>query len=191
LTHRSIGVTRAERRAVMSIRWSIAGWLALGGCFPDDWNGKPYVPATTPTAPDDTGVDEPDEGLAGTWVSEGADRSPLFAAEPFQYATVVSDFDLDATYLVTLTDQEGVEYQLTGTYTTSTGTPGTVTLSQVEPYVATAEGIWQVDGDTLTYEVVQTVPDYGFTPPNPGDGFGSTSGPGMTPGLNVQTYQRR
>lgn len=178
----------------MGFGWrpAAAGWLLVGGCFPDDWDGRPYVPPTDGTVvpTDDSGAPAAD-GIVGAWVSEGADRSPLFAAEPFDYASVVAEFAGAGTYVVTSTDQEGVEYVLTGTYTTTDGAPGTITLEQTDPYVATAKGLWQVDGDTLTYEVVQTVPDYGYAPPTAADGFGSTSGPGMTPGLNVQTYRRR
>jgi hypothetical protein len=173
-------------------RPAVAGWLLLGGCFPDDWNGQPYVPPTDglPTITDDSGAPVVD-GIVGSWVSEGSDRSPLFAAEPFDYASVVAEFGASGAYVVTSTDQEGVEYVLVGTYETTDDVPGAITLRQTDPYVATAEGLWAVDGDTLTYEVVQTIPDYGYSPPTPGDGFGSTSGPGMTPGLNVQTYRRR
>lgn len=178
----------------MGDRWraAAAGWLLLGGCFPDDWDGQPYVPATdgVPPATSDSGAPA-DDGIVGRWVSEGSDRSPLFAAEPFDYASVVAAFAAGGDYVVTSTDAEGAAYVLTGTYVAAPGEPGTVTLTQAEPYPATAEGIWAVEGDTLTYEVVQTVPDYGFSPPTPGGGFGSTSGPGMTPGLNVQTYRRQ
>ena len=52
-------------------------------------------------------------------------------------------------------------------------------------------GIYEVDGNTLTYEVVQVDPDYGFTPPTPESGFGSTGGPNMTEGINVQVYRRQ
>jgi hypothetical protein len=69
--------------------------------------------------------------------------------------------------------------------------PGSITLTQASPYAATAVGIYQVDGDTLTYEVVQTLPDYGFTPPTSETGFGSTSGPGLDADVNIQIYQRQ
>jgi hypothetical protein len=169
--------------------------IGLGGCFPDDWNGQPYVPAgSTPTPPDDTGAPVAGgEDIVGTWTSEGSDLSDLFASEPFAYDRVECVFLADGTYVVTSVDGEGTEYVLRGTYTTpepAEDGPTAVTLQQVDPYVATALGIWEVEGDTLTYEVVQTVPDYGFTPPTVAGGFGSTGGPGMTSGLNVQVYRR-
>jgi hypothetical protein len=172
----------------MGIWWPAMGCLVLAGCFPDDWDGQPYSPVP---AIDDTAYGGTDEPLVATWVSEGADRSTLFAAEPFLYDSVVTTFDGSGTYLATLTDQDAVTYDLSGTWTATDGAPGSITLSQTEPYVATAEGIWQIDADTLTYEVVQTLPDYGYAPPTPSTGFGSTTGPGLTPGINVQTYRRR
>lgn len=165
--------------------------FSLLACIADDWNGQPY---TGPgTASGDTGgaVVVGDDGLAGAWRSAGADLSDLLADEPFRYVRVEATFDAAGSYEVVGTDADGTEWPLVGTWTAEPGTPGTVTLQQTEPYVATAEGIWQVDGGTtLTYEVVQTSPDYGFQPPTPGSGFGSTTGPGLTPGINVQTYRR-
>ena len=60
-------------------------------------------------------------------------------------------------------------------------------LTQTEPYAATSEGIWQVQGDTLTYEVVETDPGLGATPP--ANGFGSTSN-GQFGDDNIQIYRR-
>lgn len=179
--------------ALRPVFGSIAA-LALTGCFPDDWDGKPYVPfTTTPTftdGPDDTGEPAGDP-LVGEWVSEGADRSPLFASPPFEYASVAATFRSDGGFVVVPVDQEGVEYLVTGTWQAGGGDLRAIVLSQVEPYVATGEGILAIDGDVLTYEVVQTVPDYGFTPPTPATGFGATSGPGLQPGDNVQTFRRQ
>lgn len=165
--------------------------VAFGACFPDDWDGRPYEPTTDPTDPTDESGAPPSVGIVGTWVSEGADRSPLFASAPFEYASVEAVFEAGGSYVVTPVDGEGVEYALTGAWQAQDGAPGTISLSQTDPYVATAEGIWQVDGDQLTYEVVQTVPDYGYGPPTPGAGFGSTTGPGLGAGDNVQLYRRR
>lgn len=162
----------------------------LVGCLADDWNGQPYTgPGTTSG---DTGVVVTgSDDLAGSWRSAGGDVSGLLADEPFRYVRVDAVFEPSGAYEVIGTDADGAEWPLVGTWTADPGTPGTVTLEQAEPYVATAVGIWQVEGGTtLTYEVVQTSPDYGFQPPTPGSGFGSTTGPGLTPGINVQTYRR-
>lgn len=152
----------------------------LVGCMPDDWNGEPYL------GPDGTGTTEEAPAFAGSWISEGADLSELFAAEPFSYERVEAVFEAAGGYSVTST-AEGAEYVLTGTWVAD---EASVTLLQVTPYEAEAAGIWEVDGDVLTWEVVQTVPDYGFVPPTPESGFGTTSGPGLEAGANVQIYRR-
>lgn len=168
--------------------------VLLAACMPDDWNGEPYVPPTGTPVATDTGADTTPAGagFADTWTSEGDDLSPLFAGEPFNYASVVATFRADLTYSVVATDTSGAETPaLTGTYVADdTTVPGVITLTQTVPYEATAVGIWQVEGDVLTYEVVQTVPDYGFVPPTPAGGFGSTGGPNMTAGINTQVYRR-
>jgi hypothetical protein len=179
-------------------------WIAaLFACLPDDWNGEPYDPAqwaatgtaaaTAPDPTDDTGAAPAGEaGLVGSWVSAGEDLSPLFAGPPFQYQRIEASFNEDGSYRVDSTDQGGAVYTLLGTYTVEVGAggPQVVRLSQTDPYEAEAEGIWQVEGDRLTYEVVQVEPDYGFAPPTPEGGFGSTSGQGLAPGDNVQVYRR-
>jgi hypothetical protein len=160
--------------------------LPLVGCMPDDWDGQPWTgPGGSPA---DTGATGP--AFVGGWISEGADLSELFAADPFRYVRVEASFGADGGYAVTSTDADGAAYLLTGTFAADTTTsPATVTLLQTEPYEAEAEGIWEVQAGALTWEVVQTVPDYGFVPPTPEGGFGSTGGPGMEPGANVQTYR--
>lgn len=162
----------------------------LFACIPDDWDGQPYTgPGTSIPTGSDTGVQVVRDGLAGAWVSEGADLSELLANEPFNYVRVDAVFEANGDYTVVGEDVDGTTWPLSGTWTATEGTPGTVTLDQTEPYEATALGIWQVDGSVLTYEVVQTTPDYGFQPPSVGAGFGSSTGPGLSPGVNVQTYR--
>lgn len=166
-------------------------FLALLACAPDDWNGDDYVPDTTVDTTD-TGDTSSGDGFVGTWRSQGADLSPLFAADPFNYALVDASFRGNGSYQVDATDADGAEYTLVGTYTSDESTdPAAIALLQSEPYEAIASGIYSVAGDTLTYEIVQTSPDYGFVPPTPTTGFGSTSGPNMDEGVNVQTYRRR
>lgn len=164
----------------------------LLGCVPDDWNGQPYMGPTSTTLVGDSGLATTgSDGLEGTWVSEGSDLSDLLANEPFNYVRVDATFGTNGSYSVVGEDVNGDVWPLEGSFTASAGTPGTVTLDQTDPYEAIAEGIWQVDGGlVLTYEVVQTTPSYGFVAPTPGSGFGSTTGPGLSPGINVQTYRR-
>lgn len=160
---------------------------------PDDTADTADSGDTTDTS--ETGDTSGDDGpgdLTGTWLSEGENLSPLFAAEPFSYVSITADFGGDGAYDVAATDADGQTVTLTGTYVVDVTTnPGTIILTQTTPYSATAEGIWQVVGTTLTYEVVQTVPDYGFTPPTPETGFGSTAGGSLAPGDNVQVYVKQ
>ncbi len=166
--------------------------LTVTACIPDDWDGQPYrgwddigAPTDETGAPIVTG-----DGLPGSWVSEGADLSDLLAGEPFNYVRVDATFDDAGGYSVVGEDANGDVWPLIGTWEAVEGAPGTITLVQVEPSEAIAEGLWQIDGDALTWETVQTTPDYGFQPPTPGSGFGSSTGPGLAPGVNVQTFRR-
>lgn len=136
------------------------------------------------------GGDCEESSLLGDWRSEGEDISDLFQLATFDYARVDASFTSDCFYQVDVLTNEGDEYLLTGSWSASEGSPGSITQSQDYPYAATAEGIWQIDGDTLTFEVVQVDPDYGFTAPTPSTGFGSTAGQGLEAGDNVQTYRR-
>jgi len=129
--------------------------------------------------------------LVGSWLSQGSDVSELFQATPFEYDRIDASFTEGCDYTVLATSSGGDEYTITGTWTADAGTsPATIVQHQDQPYTATAQGIWRVDSDTLSFEVVQTDPDYGFTPPTPSAGFGSTSGQGIAAGSNVQTYRR-
>lgn len=147
-------------------------------------------PDTTDTGGTDTGTTPADPSIEGSWRSEGANIAPLF--QLFYYARIDADFATDGTYDVEVEDTSGGLTTFTGTYVVDTATdPATIVLTQITPFKATAEGIWQVDGDTMTYEVTQTVPDAGFSPATPAGGFGSTAGPGLSPGDNVQIYVRQ
>jgi hypothetical protein len=166
----------------------------LVGCVPDDWDGTPYVPDTgDPATTADTDTDVPVEGgLVGTWLSEGDDLSELFAGEPFDYERVTTTFRANGAYTGAVVDRDGATATVSGTWTTDdSSSPATIALSQAQPYEALASGIYAISGDVLTYEVVQTSPDYGFSPPTPAGGFGSTSGPDLDPGVNVQIYRRQ
>src|SRR5687768_3303492 len=87
-----------DRPAVTS-RAAIAVLGLLAGCMPDDWNGEPYAgPGTAADTGNVAAV-----AFAGTWVSEGADLSELFAAEPFSYERVDAVFEAGGEYAVTST----------------------------------------------------------------------------------------
>lgn len=166
-------------------------WLALA-CVPDDYDGTGWPPVggdTDGADPEDTAVDPPRSTIVGSWVSEGADLSTLFGGAPFNYVRIDAYFQADGRCGSALENRDGDVAETSGSCAVTVGSPGTIVVSLTEPYAATAVGLWQVAGGVLTYEVVQTVPDYGYTPPTPASGFGSTEGPGLGAGVNVQTYR--
>lgn len=171
----------------------------LFACRPDDVTdtGSPYIPEESDADTDadsDTDADadtdaDTDMSIVGDWLSAGDDLSPLFAGSGI--TRIDATFSSDGSYSVGAV-YAGTTYDFTGTYTADgAADPGTITLSQVEPYATTAEGLWSVSGGTLTYEVVDLSNTDGHTAPTLAGGFGSTTGPGLSDGDNVQTYQRQ
>lgn len=156
--------------------------------------GNPYKDDSSGDSGTDSPVDsEPAApALLGSWLSEGENISPLFQSSFFNYVSIQAVFNADLSYEVVATDAEGASTTLTGSFVVDTSTtPAGIVLTQATPSAVTAEGIWQVEGTLMTYEVVQTDPNpYGFVAPTPETGFGSTSGPGLNPGDNVQKYER-
>lgn len=179
--------------------------LLLLACIEDDYdpNDTGKAGGGDDTAGDETGDsdsggdssydtgDDTGGGLAivGDWVSEGDDISPLLA----EYGDVVrvdATFGANGSLVATALDGDGESTEYVSTYDAVAGSPGAITVTQTSPYAATSEGIWQVEGDVLTYEVIQVTPDYGYSPATPESGFGSTSGPYLEEGDNVQVYRR-
>lgn len=141
----------------------------------------------------DADADADTTSIVGEWLSEGDDISLLFQSGLFDYERIEASFGSDAAYTVVATTGGGDVYEFVGTYTTDTSTtPHSIVLSQATPYEATAEGIWQISGTTMQYEVAQIDPNpAGIVAPTPGAGFGSTTGGGINAGQNVQIYQRQ
>lgn len=174
--------------------------LALLGCVDDDVSDSggastsTSTTTSTSTSTSTTGTTTPDpvDQLTGTWLSEGDDIAPIFQTAMFAYVSITAVYASDGSYTVQATDGEGATYDFAGTSTFDTATtPHTIVQSQTIPYKGTAEGIWTVEGDVFTLEVVQTFPDYGFTPATPTSGFGSSAGFGLAPGDLVQVFRRQ
>jgi hypothetical protein len=167
------------------------------GCQPDDVKGEDSGGAADGTDGTDgaDGTDGTDGGgadpaaIQGTWLSEGDNVAPLLA--DFGFTSLTATFGADGSYAVEAV-YNGNPIPLTGTYTVDVSTtPHTIVVNQESPQAVTSAGIWQVEGDTLTYEIVQTSPDQGFTAPTPDSGFGSTAGAGVEPNSNIQVYVRQ
>ena len=175
----------------------------LLACVPDDVPGGKDSDTSTPddssnnqqddssnNQQDDSDNNQTEQSLVGSWRSEGDNVAPLLQASGV--AWVDATFNANGSYTTQVGDTAGKNYNLAGSYTVDTSTlPGTIIATQTSPFSATAEGIWEVDGNTLTYEVAQTSPDNGFTPPTPDGGFGSTKGTNVEEGVNIQKYVRQ
>ncbi len=130
-------------------------------------------------------------GIQGEWQSSGANVAPLLVTL-FAVDSIYAEFKTDMTYSVTQVDTSGTAIQLTGTYAqTESSVDGIweITVNQSAPATLTSEGIFEINDNTMKYEIVQTQPDLGATPPTPEAGFGSSSG-GALGDTNVQTYIR-
>lgn len=163
--------------------------LLLAACMPDDVSGDVFDSGEsldTGVAIDTDTAVEPG-GLPGSWISAGDDRSELFA--PY-FDELGASFSADGAYTAYAVDTEGGRTAFSGTWASGEGSPSPITLTQAVPSQATSKGIYEVDGDTLLYEVAIVEPDYGYVPPTPESGFGTTSGPQISAGMNVQTYRR-
>ncbi|MBK8493398.1 MAG: hypothetical protein IPL49_21600 [Saprospirales bacterium] len=122
------------------------------------------------------------------WQSSGANVAPLLVAL-FQTDSIYAEFGGDFTYKVEQFDALGAKTELTGTYSQAASSVTgiwTIVLNQTTPTAITAEGIFQITGNEMKYEIVQTNPPAG-TPPTPEAGFGSTNA-GALGTINVQTY---
>ncbi|GDX81608.1 hypothetical protein LBMAG42_34190 [Deltaproteobacteria bacterium] len=186
--------------------------LLLSACLPDDVStpgdytnlADPHEDADTDTDTDtdtdgdadsdtdtdtDTDTDADSDSIVGEWRSEGDDISELLA--PY-FLLITAEFKANGSYEVVATDTDHAEITFIGTYTTDTSThPGSINLVQTSPSNARSDGIYEVDGNVLTYEVVIVEPASGYTAPTPTAGFGSSAGPQLEAGTNVQTYRRQ
>jgi len=165
--------------------------LTTLACIPDDWDtdrSDTIDSAEDTEDPQDTSTSVDDPALVGGWRSDGVNRSRFF--QRLEIVWVEASFRADGSYTVTSQDQDGQRGEFIGTWQVDTGTqPRGIVLYQERPYEGRAEGLYAVGGSELTLETVQTLPDYGNTPPR--GSFGTSKGSGLSPGDNVQTYVRK
>ncbi|HQA75547.1 MAG TPA: hypothetical protein PLY32_00360 [Salinivirgaceae bacterium] len=135
------------------------------------------------------------DGIVGNWLSKGADVAPLLATY-FQVDSITADFKSNNTYAV-VSYSGGVPTNYVGTYVqtkSGTGDIWTIKLNQSTPTAVTSEGIFEItkvgEGYTMKYEVVQTEPNIGATPPTASAGFGSSNG-GALGNSNVQKFVKK
>jgi hypothetical protein len=136
--------------------------------------------------------------LLATWVSKGGDVAPLLAGPPFNNVSITATFKADGSYSVESIDTSQKMVAFAGTYVTMpSGVTGIIDIkcTQTAPSSATAEGIYEIDTTQtpprMQYEVVQTQPTNGLTPPTAQDGFGSTVYNGKKIATLIQKYSRQ
>lgn len=133
-------------------------------------------------------------GIRGEWVSAGGDVADLLYTF-FATDSIYANFRADGTYLVESFDTTGTKVTFEGTATQTASTEGnifSIMLNQTSPSVLTSEGILEVydaPRDSMYYEVVQTEPVIGATPPTPTSGFGSSNN-GNLGNTNIQVFRR-
>lgn len=141
----------------------------------------------------DCGGDCPDcvIGLMGEWQSSGADVSTLLV-DLFAIDSIYANFRTDNTFVFEQFDSSGTKSVMEGTYSQTMSGVGqiwTIKVQQTSPIPLTLEGIFEIAGNTMVYEVLQTIPNVGGTPPTAQLGFGSSIS-GALGNTNVQTYRR-
>ncbi len=142
-----------------------------------------------------TGPNTNTDELVGTWVSAGSNVAPGLAAAPFLTDSIIATFNEDGTYSVTQWS-EGQAIGLNGTYTIGNEPAGqirSIVAVQVSPTAVTSQGIFQITGTTMKYEIIQVSPALqGVNAPTVGGGFGSTTVNGVSTGTYwIQNYVQR
>jgi hypothetical protein len=148
-----------------------------------------------------TGCDKSDEepetdpqkiGIVGEWYSSGANVAPLLSYY-FGVDSIYAKFEANNTYLVE-SFANNAKTTYVGTYSqnkSGVGTIWNITLNQSSPTAVTSVGIFDISTETnpftMMYEVVQTEPSIGATPPTAQAGFGSTSN-GAYGNTNIQKF---
>ena len=135
------------------------------------------------------------EAIVGSWESEGQENVALGLQMIAKTSRIDATFEDDNSYNVVSTDSSGSAVTFTGTYELGEETASgirTITLQQSQPTSLVSEGIFQIEGSTMTYEVIQTDPNIGAEAPTVEGGFGSTIVNGQATGVFwVQTYTKQ
>lgn len=142
-----------------------------------------------------TGNDDDEvEAIVGDWVSEGAENVAIGLQMVSKTARINATFEKNDTYTVVSIDSSGAEVTFTGTIELGEETESgirSITLQQNEPAAATSDGIFQIEGNTMTYEVIQRGLD-GVQAPTVEGGFGSTIANGEPTGVFwVQKFEKQ
>ncbi len=130
------------------------------------------------------------EAWIGTWLSAGANVSPLLSGPTFNIDSIRVVMNDNKTITTATHVKDGAWATLTGTYAVTKADKGDVHSIEIVYNAYSQGGIIQVtkgNPDTMQLEVIQTVPAIPFTPRTPETGFGSDVALGV---LNIQKYVR-
>jgi hypothetical protein len=127
--------------------------------------------------------------LIGAWVSTGSDVSIGLSATR-RAAMVTAMFNADHTYRIELTDSARLVTTYTGTWAAS-GTLQSlrsITLTQMTPSAGVEQGVFQVSGARLTYEVTPVQAAQGTSAATVAGGFGSSMQNGTAGSSWIQRF---
>jgi uncharacterized lipoprotein NlpE involved in copper resistance len=137
---------------------------------------------------DDDNIGDDPTAIHGTWVSEGDDIAQGLV-DVLGATRIEATFNADGTYVVeTVSTLFPTFPTLTGTYETDEtefGDIREIALQQQTPQALVSEGIYEIDGDVMTYEVINVAQG---TPPTAEAGFGSTVAGDDPAGYWTQTF---
>lgn len=141
---------------------------------------------------EETKYDPAKDGIVAEWDSKGDNVAPLL--KNLKIDSIYAKFNANNTYQVEAWAM-GAKTVFSGTYVQKASkAPGIwdITLNQSAPTTVTSVGIFEIKQGsdkkfTMKYEVVQTEPSLGATPPTAQAGFGSTA----LGNTNIQTFIKR
>jgi hypothetical protein len=132
--------------------------------------------------------------IVGTWLSQGTGNVSVGLAAFFKTARINAEFNENGSYNVVSVDSAGTSVTYQGTYQVGTGAATairTIVLNQTVPTSLTSSGIFQIENNVMTYEVIQTQPALdGVAAPTVAGGFGSTQQFGGPTALWIQKFAR-
>jgi hypothetical protein len=127
--------------------------------------------------------------IIGTWISTGSDVA-VGLTSTMRAAAVRATFKQDFTYTIELVDSTHATLTYAGTWSVSGAeeTIRTIALAQTSPTTGSGQGVFQVSGARMTFEV-GPMTQQGFGSSNVAGGFGSSASPdGVASSVWIQRF---
>jgi len=132
--------------------------------------------------------------VVGFWTAGSVDIAPILADS---ISLMTLRFRTDSTFTITQTNIDGLITSFSGSYSVAKDNGSNdiypIFLDRTSPINAKFAGIFEINDviepEELTFEMVQTMPNIGFTPPTTEFGFGSTND-GNLGTTNISRFQR-